>query len=180
MRHIATRIVQAAFTLVGAVTILFLIVRLTPGDPAYIMLGDYATPQLVAVVRERYGLDKPLPVQYLVYVTNIATGNFGISYSRNQDVMTLVSSALPYTVALAVASIAVTCAIGLPLGVLAALKRNTAADVASMAIALLGVAAPGFLLALLLIYALSYQLGLFPVRGAGEGTDPLSQVRYLA
>jgi ABC-type dipeptide/oligopeptide/nickel transport system permease component len=180
MRQIAARIVQAAFTLVGAVTILFLIVRLTPGDPAYIMLGDYATPELVAVVRERYGLDRSLPAQYLIYLKNVATGNFGVSYSRHQDVMTLVGGALPFTLALAVASILVTCAIGLPLGVLAALKRNTVADVAAMAIALLGVAAPGFLLALLLIYALSYQLGWFPVRGAGEGTDPLTQLRYLA
>src|SRR3954447_19870984 len=122
MRHILGRIVQAALTMVGAVTILFLIVRLTPGDPAYIMLGDYATPELVAVVRERYGLDNSLPVQYLTYVKNIATGNFGVSYSRNQDVMTLVASAYPYTLALAVGSIVVTSAIGLPLGVLAALK----------------------------------------------------------
>jgi len=179
MQHILSRLVQAAFTMVGAVTILFLIVRLTPGDPAYIMLGDYATPELVAVVRERYGLDKSLPTQYLTYVTNIATGNFGRSYSRNQDVMTLVGSALPYTLALGLASIVVTSVIGLPLGVLAALKRNTPADAGSMVIALLGVAAPGFLLALLMIYGLSYQLGLFPVRGAGEGTDLLTQLRYL-
>jgi ABC-type dipeptide/oligopeptide/nickel transport system permease component len=180
MRHIASRVVQALFTLVGALTILFLILRLTPGDPAEIMLGDYATPELVATIRERYGLDKPLPVQYLIYVANIATGQFGMSYSRNQDVMTLVSTAWPYTAALAIASILVTCAVGLPLGVVAALKRNTIADVASMAIALLGVAAPSFLLALMLIYALSYFLGLFPVRGAGEGGSPLTQFHYLA
>jgi len=179
MRHIASRLVQAAFTMVGAVTILFLIVRLTPGDPAYIMLGDYATPELVAVVRERYGLDKSLPVQYLTYIKNIATGNFGVSYSRNQDVMTLVASAYPYTLALAIGSIVVTSVIGLPLGVLAALRRNTVADAGSMAIALLGVAAPGFLLALLMIYGLSYQLGWFPVRGAGEDTGLLSQLWYL-
>jgi glutathione transport system permease protein len=179
MRYILTRLAQAILTMVGALTILFLIVRLTPGDPAYIMLGDYATPELVAVIRERYGLDKPLPVQYLVYVTNIFTGNFGVSYSRNLDVGTLVSSAWPYTAALAVASVVVTCIVGLPLGILAALKRNTIADVASMMIALLGVAAPGFLLALVLIYVLSYQLGLFPVRGAGEGSDLLGQLRAL-
>jgi ABC-type dipeptide/oligopeptide/nickel transport system permease component len=179
MRYIATRLAQAILTMIGALTILFLIVRLTPGDPAYIMLGDYATPELVAVIRERYGLDKPLPIQYLVYVTNIFTGNFGVSYSRNLDVGTLVSSAWPYTAALAVASVVVTSVIGLPLGILAALKRNTIADVASMAIALLGVAAPGFLLALVLIYVLSYQFGLFPVRGAGEGGDLVSQLRAL-
>jgi glutathione transport system permease protein len=178
MRYIATRLAQAILTMIGALTILFLIVRLTPGDPAYIMLGDYATPELVAVIRERYGLDKPLPVQYLIYVANIATGNFGVSYSRNLDVGTLVAGAWPYTAALAVASIVVTCVVGLPLGILAALKRNTVADVASMMIALLGVAAPGFLLALLLIYFLSYHLGLFPVRGAGEG-DWVSMLRAL-
>src|SRR5262245_14259261 len=108
MQQIAGRIVQAAFTLLGAITILFLIVRLTPGDPAYIMLGDYATPELVAVVRERYGLDHSLPTQYLIYMRNIATGNFGVSYSRNQDVMTLVASAYPFTFTLAIAGIIVT------------------------------------------------------------------------
>src|SRR5207302_5087253 len=106
-------------------------------------------------------------------------GQFGTSYWRNQDVTTLIGSVLPYTLQLAAAAILVTCVIGLSLGVLAALKRNTLADLASMIIALLGVAAPGFLLALLLIYVLSYQLGWFPVQGAGEGTDPLSQLRYL-
>jgi ABC-type dipeptide/oligopeptide/nickel transport system permease component len=179
MWHIISRIGQAVLTMVGALTILFLILRLTPGDPAEIMLGDYATPELVAAVRERYGLDKPLPVQYLIYVTNVATGNFGVSYWRNQDVMSLVAGAMPYTVALAIAAILVTCAIGLPLGVLAAIKRNTVADVASMGIALIGVAAPSFLVALVLIYTLSYYLGLFPVRGAGEDLDWLSQLRFL-
>jgi len=118
-------------------------------------------------------------VQYVIYVGNILTGRFGVSYWRNQDGTTLVGAALPYTLNLAAAAIVVTCVIGLPLGVLAALKRNTLADLASMAIALVGVAAPGFLLALLLIYVLSYWLGLFPVQGAGEGTDLLNQAHYL-
>ena len=179
MQFILGRVVQAVLTMVGAVSILFLILRLTPGDPAEIMLGDYATPELVQAIHERYGLDKPLPVQYLMYVGNIATGSFGVSYWRHLDVADLVVGALPYTVALGVASILVTCVIGLPLGVLAALNRNTLTDVASMAIALLGVAAPGFLVALLMIYGLSYYLGWFPVRGAGEGQDVLSQLRYL-
>jgi glutathione transport system permease protein len=166
-------------TLVGALTIMFLILRLTPGDPVQIMLGDYRTPELESVLRARYGLDQPIPIQYVVYVRNVLTGQFGVSYWRNQDVTTLVGAVLPYTLQLAVAAILVTCVIGLPLGVVAALKRNTLADLGSMVIALLGVAAPGFLLALLLIYVLSYQLGLFPVQGAGEGTDLLSQLRYL-
>src|SRR5258708_16688827 len=172
MQVIVRRVIQAVVTLVGALTVMFIILRLTPGDPVQIMLGDYRTPELEAVLRARYGLDQPLPVQYVVYVGNILTGQFGVSYWRNQDVTTLVAAALPYTLNLAAAAIVVTCAIGLPLGVLAALKRNTLADLASMAIALLGVAAPGFLLALLLIYLLSYWLGLFPVQAPPHGTDP--------
>src|SRR5882762_10713048 len=118
MSHIAGRALQAVITLVGALTLMFLILRLTPGDPVQIMLGDYRTPELEAVLRARYGLDQPLPVQYVVYVGNILTGKFGVSYWRNQDVTSLVSAALPYTLNLAVAAIVVTCVIGLPLGVL--------------------------------------------------------------
>jgi ABC-type dipeptide/oligopeptide/nickel transport system permease component len=179
MTHLFGRVLQAAVTLVGALTVMFLILRLTPGDPVQIMLGDYRTPELEATLKARYGLDQPLPVQYVIYVGNVLTGQFGVSYWRNQDVTSLVSAVLPYTLQLAVAAVAVTCLLGLPLGVLAALKRNTLADVTSMVIALLGVAAPGFLLALVLIYVLGYWLGLFPIQGAGEGTDLLSQLRYL-
>jgi glutathione transport system permease protein len=179
MRLVAGRLVQAVLTLIGALSVMFLILRLTPGDPVQIMLGDYRTPELEAALRARYGLDQPLPVQYLIYVGNVLTGNFGVSYWRNQDVTSLVASVLPYTLQLAVAAIVVTCLIGLPLGILAALKRNTFADVAAMMIALLGIAAPGFLLALLMIYVLSYTLGWFPVAGAGEGTDLVNQLHSL-
>src|SRR5690349_8449439 len=154
MPLILRRLVQAALTLLGALTVMFLILRLTPGDPVQIMLGDYRTPELEQALRQRYGLDQPIPVQYVTYIANIVTGQFGVSYWRNQDVTTLVASVLPYTLQLAVAGALVTCVIGLPLGVIAALKRNSLADLASMVIALLGVAAPGFLLALLLIYGL--------------------------
>ena len=179
MLNIVRRLLQAFITLVGALTVMFLILRLTPGDPVQIMLGDYRTPELEATLRARYGLDQPLPVQYVKYVGNILTGQLGVSYWRNQDVTVLVGAALPYTLQLAVAAVMVTCVIGLPLGVLAALKRNTAADLAAMLIALLGIAAPGFLLALIMIYILSYRLGWFPVQGAGEGTDIANQLRYL-
>jgi glutathione transport system permease protein len=179
MRGVLGRMVQALLTLVGALTIMFLILRLTPGDPVQIMLGDYRTPELEAALRSRYGLDQPVPLQYVIYLTNVLTGNFGVSYWRSQDVTTLVGAVLPYTLQLAAAGIVVTCAIGLPLGIVAALKRNTWADLAAMVIALIGVAAPGFLLALVLIYVLSYTLGWFPVQGAGEGTNLANQLRAL-
>src|SRR4030081_1822093 len=125
MSHLASRALQAVVTLVGALSIMFLILRLTPGDPVQIMLGDYRTPELEATLRARYGLDKPLPVQYLVYVGNVVTRQFGTSYWRNQDVTTLIGSVLPYTLQLAAAAIFVTCVVGIPKAILAALKRNT-------------------------------------------------------
>lgn len=172
MSQITARLGQAVFTIFGALTIVFLILRLTPGDPVQIMLGDYATPELTAILRKQYGLDRPLPVQYLTYLKNAVTGNFGVSLSQKTDVMTVIRGSLPYTIQLALAAMIVTCLVGIPLGAIAALKRNTAADFAAMVIALLGVATPGFLLALLLIYLFSYKLGWFPIQGAGDKGIP--------
>ena len=179
MSLVAGRLVQASLTIFGALTIVFLILRLTPGDPARIILGEYATPELLATVRAQYGLDKSIPEQYLVYLKNVATGNFGRSLSLRSNVTSLIGSALPSTIALALGSLLVTVVIGIPLGIISALKRNTVADYASMVIALLGIAAPNFWIALLMIYFLSYKLGWFPIQGAGTPGDPLSQLRHL-
>ncbi|HUY99216.1 MAG TPA: ABC transporter permease [Thermomicrobiaceae bacterium] len=169
MNQIVARLAQAVLTVFGALTIVFFILHLTPGDPVQIMLGDYATPELISALRQHYGLDRPLPVQYVTFLKNTVTGNFGMSLSQKSDVTVVIRSAMSYTVELAIAAMIVTCVIGIPLGMIAALKRNTAADFAAMVIALLGVATPGFLLALLMIYLLSYRLGWFPVQGAGSG-----------
>jgi len=179
MNQLLGRVVQAVLTIFGALTIVFLILRLTPGDPVLIILGDYATPELIATMRHQYGLDQPLPVQYAVFLSNTVTGNFGYSLSKKQDVTTIIRDSLPYTVSLAVAAMAVTCVVGIPLGLIAALKRSTMADFAAMVISLLGVSTPGFLLALLLIYVFSYQYGWFPVQGAGEGKGLTSMLYYL-
>jgi len=169
VNQIVARLAQAVLTVFGALTIVFFILHLTPGDPVQIMLGDYATPELISALRQHYGLDRPLPVQYVTFLKNTVTGNFGMSLSQKSDVTVVIRSAMSYTVELAIAAMIVTCVIGIPLGMIAALKRNTAADFAAMVIALLGVATPGFLLALLMIYLLSYRLGWFPVQGAGSG-----------
>lgn len=134
------------------------------------MLGDYATPQLVATIDQQYGLNRSLPYQYFVFMKNTVTGNFGMSITQHEDVTAVIRSQLPYTVELAVAAMLMTCIIGIPLGTIAALKRNTLADYAAMIIALLGVVTPGFFLALLLIYVLSYRLGWFPIQGVGNGS----------
>jgi ABC-type dipeptide/oligopeptide/nickel transport system permease component len=102
-----------------------------------------------------------------------------MSLAKKQDVGDIIAGAWPYTASLALASMVVTCLIGIPLGTIAALKRGTWADFAAMAISLLGVATPGFLMALMLIYVFAYLLGYFPVQGAGEGRGVLVQVYYL-
>jgi ABC-type dipeptide/oligopeptide/nickel transport system permease component len=179
MNHLLQRLAQSVLTVFGALTIVFLVLRLTPGDPTAIMLGDYATPELVATLRTQYGLDKPLPVQYVLFLKNTVTGNFGQSLSQKTSSMSVIKGALPYTVELALAAMLVTCVVGIPLGMIAALKRNTIADFAAMVIALLGVAMPGFLLALLLIYVFSFRFGWFPVQGAGEHEGLGSLLRHL-
>lgn len=179
MNHVIQRLAQSVLTVFGALTIVFLVLRLTPGDPTAIMLGDYATPELVATLRKQYGLDKPLPVQYVVFLKNTVTGDFGQSLSQKTSSMSVIKAALPYTVELALAAMLVTCVVGIPLGMIAALKRNTIADFAAMVIALLGVAMPGFLLALLLIYVFSFRFGWFPVQGAGENEGLGSLLHHL-
>lgn len=168
--NIIRRFLQAILTIFGALSIVFLILHLTPGNPVEIMLGDYASPQLIKTLSEHYGLDRPLPVQYYDFLKNTVTANFGMSITQQASVTSVIRSQLPYTVELAIAAMLMTCIIGIPLGVIAALKRNTLADYASMVIALLGVVTPGFFLALLMIYVLSYKLGWFPVQGVGNGS----------
>lgn len=179
MNAVLGRAVQAGLTVFGALTIVFLILRLTPGDPVRIILGEYATPELLATVRQQYGLDRSIPEQYLIYLKNSATGNFGRSLALRTSVTTLIGAALPSTIALALSSLLITVIIGLPLGIISALKRNTLADYSAMVIALLGIAAPNFWVALLMIYFLSYKFGWFPIQGAGQAGDYLAQLHHL-
>ena len=180
LRYVLRRSLEVVPTVLLVLTLVFLALRVMPGDPAIAALGEFATPDAIASFRTKLGLDAPLWMQYLTFVRHAVVLDFGRSMSNDAPINGLLAQALPYTLSLAGAATLIGIVIGLPLGVVAALKRNTLADVASMAIALLGVAAPGFLLALVLIYTLSYHLGWFPVRGAGEGGDWLTQLHALA
>ena len=108
------------------------------------MLGDYATPQLVAQVRHQWGLDKPIVTQYALYLQHVVTGNFGHSFVLQQDVGGLIASSVKYTLVLAPAALIVTCVIGIPLGLIAARKRNSLSDYISMLISLVGISTPDF------------------------------------
>ena len=165
-------------TLVGIATVIFMIIRLAPGNPAEILLGDYATPEARDLLEREMGLDQPLLVQYGIYLWNLIQGDFGRSFATDRLVLPEIIRHLPYTVELAGAAIILSVLIGLPAGILSAVKRDTLFDRVSMFIALFLAAMPLFWLGVLLMLFFSIRLGWFPLIGAGEPAT-LNAVKYL-
>ncbi len=169
IRYILKRAVALLFTLLGVSVIVFLLVHLAPGDPVRIMLGEQARPTDVERLNRIYGFDRPLPVQYARWIGNALRGDLGVSIRSQTSVLELVAQRLPATVELAVASLVLAVLIGIPLGVLAAVTRNTPIDFASMIAALIGVAAPNFWVGLILLSTVAANVGWIPVFGRGPG-----------
>ena len=167
IRYLLQRLLQAVGVMIGVTIITFLLVFLLPADPARMIAGRSATPATVASIRAELGLDRPLPAQYLTYVKNLVTGDMGRSFAQKAEVTRLIGSRLVPTMQLALAGILFELLIGLPTGIMAALRRGTAVDQAVMAFAFVGVSAPQFVVGLLLIYFLSYLLPIFPLGGYG-------------
>lgn len=167
IRYLLQRLLQAGGVMIGVTIITFLLVFLLPADPARMIAGRSATPATVASIRAELGLDRPLPAQYVTYVKNLVTGDMGRSYAQKAEVTRLIGSRLVPTMQLALAGILFELLIGLPTGIMAALRRGTAVDQAVMAFAFVGVSAPQFVVGLLLIYFLSYLLPIFPLGGYG-------------
>ncbi|MFA5569525.1 MAG: ABC transporter permease [Trueperaceae bacterium] len=165
--YLAQRLLQAVGVMLGVTVITFLLVFLLPADPARMIAGRSATPATVASIRSELGLDRPLPVQYVSYVKGLVTGKMGRSYAQKAEVTRLIRARLLPTVQLALAGIVFELLIGLPAGIMAALKRGTGVDQTVMALAFVGVSAPQFVVGLLLIYFLSYLLPIFPLGGYG-------------
>jgi peptide/nickel transport system permease protein len=154
-------------TLFGVSIVIFMIIRLVPGDPARLIVGTEATQADVASVRRQLGLDKPLPVQYLRYLKALGRGDLGRSLLNRQPVTTLLRARLPNTMILAGASMIVTLVIGLGTGMLAAIRRGSLIDTTSMMVALIGVSMPSFWLGLMLIFFFAVRLGWLPTGGTG-------------
>lgn len=155
-------------TLLGASIIIFLMIHFLPGDPAQILAGPEATLQDIQNMRIRLGLDKPLPVQYVLFMERVLTGNFGTSLVSGFPIKDLIVPRFLNTLKLAVLGITIALALGITIGIAAALKRNTIIDRIVMIIALLGVSMPVFLLAILLIEIFSLKLQLFPITVIGS------------
>jgi len=177
--YVLKRLIFAIPTLLGAVTLVFFLVHLVPGDPVELILGDFYSQEVYATMTERLGLDKPLHVQYWNYMKGLLTGDLGTSYRTNQDVMKVILSQFPYTIHLALAALLISVVIGIPTGVIAAAKRNQWPDYVGMFSALFAVSMPGFWLGVVLLIVFSLKLGWFPAIGVGDSSDLSSLLKHL-
>ncbi len=162
------------------VTVVFVIVRVTPGDPAAVMLGSDATPEDIAALRERLGLNAPLLEQYGRFVFDVARGDLGQSIFLGQPVTTALAARAEPTFFLTLFSILIAVAIALPVGILSAVKRGTAFDQIVVGVAMIAASVPSFWLGLILIQTFAVSLGWFPASGyGGPGTPFLERLHHL-
>lgn len=164
-RYILVRIAQGIFTVFLVVSVVFILIRLAPGDPAYALAGQTATSQQLAEVRHHFGLDQPLYVQYGLFLAGLARGDLGTSFSYGQGALQVVLLHLPYTLMLAVAGILLTAVIAVPLGVLAARKANSTFDTALNVATITGQSMPDFWLGIMLIVVFAVTIPIFPTSG---------------
>ncbi len=169
---IIRRLLALIPVLLGVSTVVFFILHLTPGDPAQMMLGDFATREAVEQLREEMGLNEPLYVQYGLFIAGIAQGDLGRSITQRQPVITLIGQRLPATAELALSAILIALIIGVTAGIIAATRKNGAVDYLVTVTSLVGVSAPVFYLGLLLILFFALQLGWFPASGRGPALLP--------
>lgn len=170
--YLARRLLLLVPTLLGVTLAAFLMLRLTPGDPVAIMLGEFASGERVRQLRRELGLDRPLVVQYLKFAERAARGDLGTSIRSRRAVADEIADRFPSTVTLTVAAMILAVSVGVPTGVVAATTRRPTVDSAAMAFALLGLSMPTFWSGLLLILLFSLKLGWLPITEA-EGLRAL-------
>jgi glutathione transport system permease protein len=168
--YLIRRLGFALITLFAVLTIIFVIVRILPGDPAMVILGDQADAGTIAALRERLGLNRPIIVQYGEFLAGALVGNWGFSLVTGRPVIQEVMSVLPWTVELTLASLVIGALIGVPLGVWAATNRNNAVDYVTRIASLLGLSFPAFVSGIILLIAFAIQLRWFPVISARTGS----------
>ena len=177
--YIIRRLLAAIPTLLAVLTLVFLIVRVVLGDPAVALLGARATPEGVAALHAKLGLDKPIWQQYIDFLAQSLSGDFGRSMVTGRPILSDVSAVLPHTLDLTLASLIVGSVIGVPVGIWAALHRNRLIDYAARLLSLIGLSFPVFVsgIFILLVFALHWRL--FPVIGNARLDDPLDRLDKL-
>jgi peptide/nickel transport system permease protein len=165
--YLARRLLLTIPVLAGVATLVFLLIHLVPGDPAQSMLGEGASPQEVAVLRARLGLDQTLPVQFGRFLSGVLRGDLGTSLRTGEPVAASIASRMPATAELAFAAMLVALLIAVPLGVAAAVWKGTWVDTSAMTLALLGISIPNFWLGPMMAILFAVELGWLPVSGRG-------------
>jgi len=179
MGFVIKRLLLAIPTLLAMLTVVFILVRLVPGDPAAVMLGDQASAEALTALRTQLGLDQPLQVQYWHFLGDMMTGHFGVSMATGRTVLEEVALVLPWTIELTLASILIGVVMGIPLGVWAALRHNTWPDYLGRLLSLMGLSFPAFVSGILMLLVFSIQLNWFPVIGSSVDGGWGDRVRNL-
>jgi peptide/nickel transport system permease protein len=166
-RYLLRRLLAAAVVIWGVLTVIFLVVRVIPGDPAAVLLGTHATVEMVAEQREKMGLDRPLPVQYALFLRQAVAGDWGLSYHERRPAFTMVLERMPATLELACAAIVLTVLLSFTLGTVAARWAQSPVDRAIGIVSLVGQAVPNFWLGLVFILLFARRLNWLPSFGRG-------------
>jgi peptide/nickel transport system permease protein len=180
LKYFARQLLLSIPTILILTFFVFGIIYLIPGDPAQSLLGQTASPEAIEAFREKMGLDKPFIIQYLTWLGRVLRGDLGNSVRTWEPVGPAVVSRLPVTLQLAVYSLIIAALIGVPIGALAAVRRNTIWDLVAQVIGLVGLSTPGFFLAILCILFFTLRLGWLPVAGyVSPLEDPLRSMRAM-
>ncbi len=168
MKGILKRMLSMIPVLVGVMLLIFIMLRIIPGNPAAVLLGEHVSPDTVERLTESMGLDKPILVQFVSYLAGALRGDLGVSYSMNRPVTAIIMEAFPYTVKLALLSALFAWVIGLIAGVISAIKQNKLADRLFMGFSLVGISMPIFMSSLFLQYLLAFKLKAFSLTSDGS------------
>jgi peptide/nickel transport system permease protein len=163
--YVIRRLIGAIPVLLGVSLLVFLMVHMIPGDPVRYLLGEFATPEAIQSLRQQMGLNDPLPVQYAHYLGRVVSGDLGTSLITKVSVSAELAHRIPITMRMAAMSMVMGVLGGVLAGIIAAVRRNTWLDYGVMAVALVGISAPSFWIALLLMYVFAFRLSMFPVSG---------------
>ena len=165
LKNVLKRIAVAIPVLIGVILLIFIMLRIVPGDPVTTMMGEHVNPAVIEKISREMGLDKPLYVQFFQYVANALRGDFGTSYRLNRSVTGIILEAFPNTVKLSLLAALAAWLIGITAGIAAAIRKDRLLDRLFMGCALLGVSMPVFMTALVLQYVFAFKLKWFPVSG---------------
>ena len=175
-QYVARRLVATIPVMAVVAILVFLLLRLTTGDPAAIIAGDNATAQDVAAVRAKLGLDRPIGEQFVIWLRNMARGDLGESFFFKKQVSELILDRVEPTVALSLCTIVLAVIMAVPLGVIAAYRRGTWVDRFVMGLSVTGFSVPAFVIGYTLIYVFAIQFGWLPV----QGYQRISQPNWMA